>query len=198
MNLSTVRARLTYVALFSFALSGCSEGQSPPVVEYDFTGDGGVIGCSQPSFPDDQPDLSVLQPPIFVTDAPNGQPVVTPGDPIDAEITVNGATRYALVELRDAWATDTVNYAEEVDTPGNETISLILFSDPQLIGRYYMRITLCGFDCNERSVIFDINPDVNSDYERTLIENGEIVRVDRTCIDLGATPGRGSGTILIQ
>ena len=56
-----------------------------------------------------------------------------------------------------------------------------------------MRITLCGFDCDEREVIFDMNPDVNSDYERTLIEDGEFVQVDRTC--LGFIP---RATVLIQ
>ena len=61
-----------------------------------------------------------------------------------------------------------------------------------------MKITLCGVDCDEREVVFDMNPDVNSDYERTLIEDGDIVRVDRTCIDFTADPGIGSGTVVIQ
>jgi hypothetical protein len=54
-----------------------------------------------------------------------------------------------------------------------------------------MRIILCGDDCNEREVLFDlVEPDldnqtetgINVDYERTLIENGEVVRVDQTCV----------------
>jgi hypothetical protein len=38
-----------------------------------------------------------------------------------------------------------------------------------------------------------MNPDVNSNYERTLIEDGDVVQVDRTC--LGFIP---RGTVLIQ
>jgi hypothetical protein len=69
-----------------------------------------------------------------------------------------------------------------------------------------MRLTLCGFDCRETQVVYDIveceNPNdlcgVNVPYERTLFEDGEIVRVDGTCIDLTSDPGIGSGTVVIQ
>jgi hypothetical protein len=61
-----------------------------------------------------------------------------------------------------------------------------------------MKITLCGVDCDEREVVFDANPDITLRYERTLIEDGEIVQVDRTCLDFTADPGIGSGTIVIQ
>jgi hypothetical protein len=194
MNFSHLTFTICSCAALSLALGGCdsSEGQQPPIV-IDPTDDAGVQGCSQPFFPDDQPDLSLLQPPRFITDAPNGQAVVDPGDSVDAEITVNGATRQVFVELRDAWRPQVIIYSTEVGTPGNETIPLLLFSQPQNVGRFYMKIVLCGLDCDEREVIFDINPDVNSNYERTSIEDGEVVRVDRTCIDF--IP---SGTVLIQ
>ena len=65
-------------------------------------------------------------------------------------------------------------------------------------GRFYMKITLCGSDCDELQVVFDKNPDINSNYERTVIEGGEVVHVDETCIDFRSRPGVGSGTVLIQ
>jgi hypothetical protein len=138
-----------------------------------------------------------------------GQAQVNPGDPIEAEITVNGATRRVTVELANAWASQDFIYTDEVETAGNETISLLFFSDENIRGRYYMRLTLCGFDCDERTVVYDIRPcsddpdmtgpcGINAPYERTLIEDGEIVRVDSTCVDLKARPDIGSGTVLIQ
>ncbi len=181
-------------------VTGCSSGggEELPVIVIDRTGDAGVMGCVQPSFPADQPDLFVLAPPRFPTDRPNGQAEVDPGDPIDAEIAVNSATRQVFIELRDAFEPDVLIYSTEVNTPGNETISLVLSPQTQRIGRYYMKITLCGVDCDEREVVFDVNPDITSRYERTLIEDGEIVQVDRTCLDFTADPGIGSGTIVIQ
>ncbi len=181
-------------------VTGCSSGggEELPVIVIDRTGDAGVMGCVQPSFPADQPDLFVLAPPRFPTDRPNGQAEVDPGDPIDAEIAVNSATRQVFIELRDAFEPDVLIYSTEVNTPGNETISLVLSPQTQRIGRYYMTITLCGVDCDEREVVFDVNPDITSRYERTLIEDGEIVQVDRTCLDFTADPGIGSGTIVIQ
>jgi len=176
---------LTVIAFLTVLVAGCQSGEvdDRPVVVFDFTGDAGVMGCIQPFFPADQPDLLLSRPPVFITDAPNGQAVVDPGDPIDAEITVNGATRQVFVELRDAWSPEVMIYSTQVDTPGNETIPLFLFSHVQSLGRFYMKITLCGFDCDEREVLFDMNPDVNSNYERTLIEGGEVVQSDRTCLD---------------
>jgi hypothetical protein len=200
MNLNYVRTKATVAAFLSLALTACasSESEPLPIIEIDLTDSGVAMGCVQPSFPDIQPDLSSSMPPLFPSDAPNGQTQVDPGDMIEAEITVNAATRYALVELRDAWSTESMIAMTEVDSPGNRTIPLAFLPDNQVIGRFYMRITLCGLDCRDRSVVFDINPDYNSDYERTLIEDGEIVQVDRTCIDLGETPNEGSGTVVIQ
>ena len=51
-------------------------------------------------------------------------------------------------------------------------------------------MTLCGFDCDEREVMFDItdyDPDmpmtgINADYERTLSEKGDVVQVAQTCV----------------
>jgi len=186
MILRCVRPALALCTLLSLPLAGCgnSEGEQIPVNVFGSTGDGGVLGCVQPFFPEDHPDLSVLNPPVFITDAPNGQAVADPGDTVEAEITVNSATRYALVELKDAWANIPPIATVELDTPGNQILEVLFFTSENLRpSRFYMRITLCGFDCDEREVIFDMNPDVNSDYERTLIEDGEVVQVDRTCID---------------
>ncbi|MDH3622609.1 MAG: hypothetical protein OES69_07665 [Myxococcales bacterium] len=198
MTLSDLRYSLILLSLLAVA-AGCKNG---PVDEREVVvinpSDGGVMGCVQPSLPGDYPDLFVLAPPRFPTDDPNGQAQVDPGDPIDAEIPVNSATRQVFVELRDGFEPDVLIYATDLDTPGNEVISLVLLPQTQRIGRYYMKITLCGVDCDEREVVFDANPDITLRYERTLIEDGEIVQVDRTCLDFTADPGIGSGTIVIQ
>jgi hypothetical protein len=150
--------------------------------------DGGVSdggsdgGCSQPSFPEDQPDISPFTPPVFVTETGEEQLAVRAGDELLAEITVNGTTRQILVELSSAWTPEQVILSQDPDTSGNETVPVTFLTNQDTRGRFYMRLTLCGFDCDERVVIFDINPNVNSDYERTLIENGEVVRIDRTCV----------------
>jgi hypothetical protein len=198
----TPRACFSFVLLFVlFPLSSCSDGgqgEQLPVDVINLGGDGGTQGCVQPSFSSEQPDLYALAPPRFLTDAPNGQSVVDPGDPIDAEITVNAATKQVFIELRDAWDPPFVIYSTELTTPGDERIPLVLQPQSETQGRFYMKITLCGSDCDEREVVFDLNPDINSPYERTLIENGEIIQVDRTCIDLTADAGIGSGTVVIQ
>ena len=51
---------------------------------------------------------------------------------------------------------------------------------------------------DDTPVVFDVDPDINSDYERTLIEDGEVLQVDQTCVDLTTDPGVGSGTVVIQ
>jgi hypothetical protein len=175
--------------------------------------DGGVTGCSQPSFPPEQPDLFVLRPPIFLLtgiaeQSPVGQAQATPGSPIEAEVTVNGATRHVKVELANAGSPGHVIFTDEVETSGNETISLLMSSSEDTRGRYFMRLTLCGLDCDEREVVFDLVPctdepdagpcNIKAPYERTVLEGGEVVQVDATCIELGTTPRVGSGTILIQ
>lgn len=220
MALSTLRCALAFscVSIISLSLNGCAEsGDRGPedVTNINVGFDAGAIGCSQPLFPAEQPDLSGLNPPRFLLtttagqQSTAGQAQVDPGDPIDAEITVNGATRRVRVELADAWAKEQYIYTDEVETSGNQTISLLLFSEANTRGRYYLRLTLCGLDCDERAVVFDIHTcsrdrdvnelcGINAPYERTLIEDGELVRVDSTCIDLGPRPGVGSGTVLIQ
>ncbi|MGB5695432.1 MAG: hypothetical protein WBM46_07275 [Polyangiales bacterium] len=198
VDLRTTLSFLPLLLLLLFTACNGGSGPEPPVNVIDLTGDAGFQGCSQPSFPSEQPDLYVLQPPRFPTDRPNGQAEVDPGDPIDAEISVNSATRQVFIELRDGFDPTFMIYSTEVDTAGGETVPVLLLPQDQTRGRYYMKITLCGFDCDEREVVFDANPDVNSRYERTLIENGEIVQVDRTCIDFTADAGIGSGTVIIQ
>lgn len=201
MTCRYLRLILTSIALMILPLTACgsSEAAAPaPDVVFDFTDDTIARGCVQPGFPEEQPDLFALDPPRFITDAPNGQAAVRPGVAIDARIPVNGATRQVLVELRDVWTPDVMVYATEEETAGNLSVPVILFSQPQNLGRFYMKITLCGLDCDERQVIFDVNPDHNTPYERTLVEDGEVIRVDKTCVDLTTDVNVGSGTVLIQ
>ena len=192
MTLRYVRHTLTLITFLTLVVAGCggSEGRPPPDVLIDLTGDAGVMGCSQPSFPAEQPDISPFTPPEFVTETGEEQPLVRPGQDLLAEVTVNGATRQVFVELSNAWSPQVIA-TQELDTAGNQTIPVIFPTDRGDLGRYYMRLTLCGSDCDEREVVFDIidpDPDapattgVNGDYERTLIVNGEVVQVDETCI----------------
>ena len=206
---------LTFIPVFSLSLWSCKEAgaERPPQNVVNIGFDGGTNDCVQRSFPADQPDLPALPPPIFLLlgnaqQSTVGQAQASPGAPIEAEVTVNGATRRVKVELANAWSPQSVIFIDEVETPGNETISLLMDSDPSVRGRYFMRLTLCGSDCAERAVVFDVVPcsdepdagpcGINAPYERTLLEGGEVVQVDGTCIDLGTTPRVGSGTILIQ
>lgn len=182
-------AGLSFLTLATTACSS-SEGASRPEVVIDLTGDAGVgEGCSQPTFPADQPDLFAQAPPAFVTETGEPQRLVRPGQQLLAVIPVNSATRQVVVEVSDAYSRRVI-LREELDTPGNQSIPVIFFTDPAHRGRFYMRVTLCAFDCDERQVIFDItdyDEDVlasghNGNYERTLTENGEIVQVDVTCV----------------
>ena len=206
---------LSFISVVGLSLASCKDGgvERPPQNVINIGFDGGVAGCIQRSFPAEQPDLPALSPPIFLLtgfaeQSTVGQAQANPGDPIEAEVTVNGATRRVKVELANSGSPQNVIFIDEVETSGNETIPLLMESDPSDRGRYFMRLTLCGTDCDEREVVFDVvactrEPDagpcgINAPYERTLLEDGEIVQVDGTCIDLGTTPRVGSGTILIQ
>lgn len=217
MTLRALRFALGFSCLCLVGLpsTGCkSDGTQVPDNVINIGFDGGT-GCSQPSFPTGQPDLFVLNPPIFLLtnsrsqQSSTGQAQMSPGEPMEAEIWVNGATRQVKVELSNAWSADQVIYTTEAETSGNEAVSVVLLSDTSVRGRYYMRLTLCGADCEEQQVVFDIHqctddPDdtetcgINGPYDRWLIENGETVQVDGTCVDLGSTPDVGSGTVLIQ
>jgi hypothetical protein len=198
MKLIDVRHALTCFALLTISLPACKgddAAEGPPVNIVNIGGDGGVQGCVQPRFPAEQPDLSVFRQPLFLTENSNGQATARPGDEIEAEITVNAATRYARIELKDAWFAPGQPIAtDEINTAGNETLDVLLATEPtQRFGRYYMKITLCGLDCDDQEVVFDMNPDINSDYERTLFEDGVFVQADRTCLDF-----LPEGTVLIQ
>jgi len=193
MTLNYVRQTLTLIALLSLALAACNESGGPPtnVVEFNNFEDAGVIGCSQPSFPAEEPDMSPLFPPEFVTEDGGEQRQIRPGDDLLAELTVNGATRQVRVELTDTLTPERVIQVVELDTPGSETIPLLFLTDRNTRSFFFMRIILCGDNCNEREVRFDlVEPDlenqtetgINVDYERTLIENGDVVRVDQTCV----------------
>jgi hypothetical protein len=217
MTLGKLRYALivSFIPVLSLSLWSCKDGGGEPlpvnVINFGF--DGGVEGCIQPNFPAEQPDLPLLPPPIFLLtgiaqQSAVGQAQASPGGPIEAEVTVNRATRRAKVELANAWSPQNVIFIDEVETSGNETIPLFMSSSENVVGRYFMRLTLCGVDCDEREVVFDVVPcsdepdagpcGINAPYQRTLLEGGEIVQVDDTCIDLGETPRVGSGTILIQ
>ncbi|MGB8330712.1 MAG: hypothetical protein WCE62_11350, partial [Polyangiales bacterium] len=148
-----MRFSLTLFACLSIAVVGCgSDGDgSGGVGGQGGTGGSGPLGCIQPNFPADQPDLSVARRPIFLlTNAISqqstvGQAQVDPGDPVEAEVTVDAETRQVIVELANAWITgeqdrEVIN-TETFETSGNETIGVLLFSPATVRGRYYMRLT---------------------------------------------------------
>lgn len=193
MTLKYVRHTLT---LFTFlavvtACNGSGGTTNDASVIFIPGGDAAVVGCSQPIFPQEQPDISPLSPPEFVTETGEQERLIRPGDPLMAEITVNAATRRVLVEIANVSAPEIVTVTEDVETLGDRTIPLFLFSSADNRGRFYMRITLCGSSCNAQEVVFDLaefDPDmqettgINADYERTLIENSEVIQVDETCV----------------
>ncbi len=192
MTLSIVRHTLALIALPALVVvvAGCKGDAEMQTFTFG-PSEGGVEGCSQPGFPAEQPDMSPFAPPEFVTETGEQQRLIRPGDPLMAEITVNAATRRVLVEIANVSAPEIVTVAEEIETLGDRTIPLFLFSSPDNRGRFYMRITLCGSSCNAQEVVFDLaefDPDmqettgINADYDRTLIENGEVIQVDETCI----------------
>ncbi len=195
MKLLSLRGALAVLCIASAGLSLAScnseSGDPLPVNVISIGSDGGVVGCSQPNFPDEQPDMSPLAPPQFVTETGEPERLIRPGSPLMAEITVNAATRRVVVELAFAWSPEVVIVTEELETSGNQTIPLTLLPGDENRGRFFMRITLCGLDCDQREVVFDlIDPDpddpttgINADYERTLIENGVVIQVDQTCIE---------------
>jgi len=213
---------LTYLApCLALALACGGDGESGPdlpVNVIDLTDGAFDRGCVAPTFPAEQPDLFILDVPKFLltTDAArqttSGQAIVLPGAVVEVEIPVNAATRQVTMELEDVSSPGSIIHREEVTTGGNEVIELAFVPTIRSRGRYYMKLTLCGFDCRERQVVFDlidcpleIDPTepppecgINAPYERTLFEDGDFVRADPTCIDLGGEPGVGSGTIVIQ
>lgn len=216
MSLSSIRTALALL-IASVALAACGEPNGPqlPVEVINIGGFDGGDACIQPSFPADQPDLFVLAVPRFLLttvqaqQTTSGQALVRPGEVIEGEIPVNGATRQVRMEIEDVWTPGSIIYAEEFSTGGNTIIDFAFVPAVPNRGRYYMKLTLCGFDCNEREVIFTVlecetstadSPLCahNAPYQRTVIELGEVVQEDSTCIDLGGTPGVGSGTVLIQ
>lgn len=216
MTLHAVFFRTLGFSLFLLAVAACNEsqgiGEPGEVINIGFE-DG--AGCGQIQFPSDEPDLPIISPPRFVLGSANqsntvGQVVARPGNPIPAEITVNTATRQVAVELTEPRISANIIDSVSFSTRGNETIPFELTTDPLTRGRFYMRVTLCGDDCEEQTVLFDtiacddeeLEPGArcgeNAPYKRTLIEGGEVVRVDPTCVDLGSRPGIGSGTVVVQ
>jgi len=171
-------------------------------------GAGGTVGCVQPRFPADQPDLNVLARPLFLLNtslaqqSQSGQAQVRPGGLVEAEVTVNDATREVRVEVANVMKPSEgdrqIIWDHTYATAGDETIAVDFDSPDNVRGRFYMRLTLCARDCNEQKVVFDINPNADSPYERTVIERGQEIRVDKTCIILKSRPNEGSGTVVIQ
>ena len=215
MNLSFLRTALTFLA-FMLALSACSSDGATddrPVVIFD-NFDGGILdGCVQPAFPENQPDLSVLSPPVFLLtnstslNSSTGQAEVDPEETIDAEIAVNAATRQMRVELVDVYSPRNVIDQADVQTGGSETIPLEFASPPSVRGRFYLKVTLCTDDCRDMQAVYEtvaclpgvqLGCGVNGVYQRTLFLDGEVTQVDETCIDFDANPGIGSGTVVIQ
>jgi hypothetical protein len=191
MALSDVQYAVSF-AIVTIALASCAnDGDgSDPITLNEF--DAGVGGCSQPIFPSDQPDLSPFVPPRFVTSSGETRRTIGPGQEILAEILVNAATRKVLAELSDATEPELVVATAEVDTPGNEAVA-VSFLPPgsTRVSFYYMRVTLCGSDCDAREVVFDIteldrdnqeDTGINANYERTVVEKGDVVQVDSTCV----------------
>lgn len=209
MTLNYVRQTLTSIAFVSLVLAGCnasgasqcdttsdcpvpaecSEGRCIVVMSPGDAGSGG--GCAQPTFPAGQPDMFPFFPPEFVTEDGDEQRQVRPGQELLAEVSVNADTRHVRVELADTFTLDRVILVAEADTAGNETIPLSFMTAPSHRGFFFMRVILCGANCNAQQVVFDlIEPDldnqtetgINANYERTVIENGEVTQVDQTCI----------------
>lgn len=217
MSLSYLWSRgVPALALFSVVLTACgspNSGSDLPEVVFDFTDpDNNNNACVQPAFPSAEPDLIVFAPPRFLLttsqaqQSTSGQAIVRPGELIEAEITVNEATRRVIMELTDAWS-PLVIHREELTTVGGRTEVLNFFPDNQNRGRYYMKLTLCADDCDDERVVFDIFecPDQPTEpcgtdafYRRTVFTGVEAIREDATCVDLGGQPGVGSGSILIQ
>jgi hypothetical protein len=206
--------------VLSLTLVACNEGggaDDRPVVVFDnFDGGGEFSGCVSPSYPEEQPDLFVTQPPRFLLanslsqNNSTGQAQVDRGETIQAEVSVNAATKQMRVELADNSRPERIIAAEDLQTPGNESIELFFLNDDlDVRGRFYMRIYLCTADCRDMQVLYDLVPcdplsGSDSDcgiavpYQRTLFIDGEVVQTDDTCIDFDANPGIGSGTVVIQ
>lgn len=208
--------RLLLVSCVALPVASCGDdgsGEQLPVNIIDFTDGDDPGACIQPNFPADQPDLPLFTPPRFLLttsraqQSTTGQAQVRPGDPVIAEVAVNGPTRQVFVELADVWDPRFVVASGSQTTSGNETLR---FEIPEVMGRgrYYLKIKLCGDDCNDMQVLFETQPCVdgledkdcahNVPYLRTVVRDGLAEEPDPTCLDLKAYPGYGSGTVLIQ
>ncbi len=170
-----VRQALTLCLSLCVTAFGCGDPkrtQSGPVVLFP---DSGVPrGCVQPLFPEDEPDM--LFAPVFESIS------VQPGQTVEAEVTVNAQTRKVRVELSNAWSDVPPIATQDTETPGDDSVPLSFPTMDKQQGRYYLRVTLCGGDCNLRMVVFGLDPDINANYERTVIERGTTIKAESTCI----------------
>lgn len=175
MSSQRVRHTLTLWLSLCVIASGCSDPkrtQNGPVVLFP---DSGVPrGCVQPLFPENEPDM--LSAPVFESIA------VQPGQSVDAEITVNAPTRNVTVELSNAWSDVPPIGTQDAQTSGDEVVPISFATMDEQQGRYYLRVTLCGADCNEQMVVFGLDPDINANYERMVVERGTIIKAESTCI----------------
>ena len=112
-----------------------------------------------------------------------------------------------MIELTSVWDRSEPIATAELETNGSEALDLIVVPEGAPRGRFYMRLTLCGADCDAQRILFETQscvdlPDSecahNVPYVRTVIEDNQIVQTDATCVDLGSEPRIGSGTVLIQ
>ena len=107
---------------------------------------------------------------------------VQPGQNVNVEITVDAETRKVRAELSNAWEDVPPIGTQDIETLGDEAIPLSFVTADEQQGRYYLQVTLCGMDCNRRMVIFGLDPDLNSNYERTVIERTATIKAESTCI----------------
>lgn len=132
------------------------------------------MGCIQRLFPEAEPDMPFA--PIFTALE------VQPGQDVEGEIVVDAETRKVRIELSNAWDDVAPIDSQDVETTGDETVPFRFATMDGDQGRYYLRIELCGFNCNQQMVIFGLDPDINSNYERTVVEQNVTVKAESTCI----------------
>ena len=185
-------ARVTMIAFVIAAASvalGCNDGGSAGeggnVIEIDA---GPVQGCVARIAPSEEPDL--LADPFFLREtAPSGAT-------LEADVDVDAQTKTVIVELMDYWSPDERPLATQaLDTRGDEVLPISFETEPGTRGRYFLRITLCGSDCDERQVVFTLVPDpddpnqrnvLTDRYVRSVVEADSLLRSERTCLGINS------------
>jgi hypothetical protein len=176
---------LSFTALGLFSL-GCGDssagagGGGGGNITLD-AGQGDV--CISIGAPAEQPDL--ISGPTFAVDQ------ISPGDPIEGDIVVDGETRTVTVEAANYWKLDEPPVGlETVQTGGNQTLPFSFPTGLTTLGRFFFRITLCAADCDARRVVFTVveNPDNpitrNDTYQRIVFEGDTEVNSQSTCLEV--------------